>query len=146
METEIEDNGTRTADISSLVLKFLDTATRDPAEWLNLLHDDAVLVFPYAESAGLPVVVAGKDVIKKATASFLQMVPGIRFNNPVVYPTLDPHKAFATYEACVTVAATGGEYEQNYITMFTEQAGKIIEMYEYYDPVKLNAAFSESQK
>ena len=70
------------------------------------------------------------------------MVPGIRFNNLEVYPGQNPHQAFATYDVKVRVPCTNKTYEQQYIAVFTEEYGKIAHMIEYYDPVKLNAAFS----
>ena len=139
MEKEEENSGG--SGIVSLVLQYLDFATQNPEKWLNLLHNNIVLEFPYAESAGLPRFLAGKEMIQKSTADFLGMVPGIRFNNPEVFPGLNPHQAFATYGVKVLVPATNKTYEQQYIAVFTEQDGQIVHMTEYYDPTKLNAAF-----
>lgn len=136
------DNTTPTADITALVLRFLDSATSDVDLWLALIHEDCVIEFPYGESAGLPQRVTGKEAIKNSTEHFLKTVPGIRFNNPVVFPSLDPHMAFAKYDVSVSVPATGKIYRQSYITIFKEADMKIISMVEYYDPVKFNTAFN----
>ncbi|MFC3562839.1 nuclear transport factor 2 family protein [Pedobacter jamesrossensis] len=128
-------------DISPLVIRYLETATTDIDQWIDLLHDDIVIEFPYGESAGLLPQLSGKETIKKSTEMFLESVPGIRFNNAVVSPSLNPDEAFATYEVDVKVPSTGRNYKQRYIAAFTRKDGKIIKMVEYYDPTNFNAAF-----
>lgn len=125
----------------SLVKQYLETATQDMDKWLELLHDDVVIEFPFAKSAGLAERITGKEFIKTSTQGFLSSVPGISFNNPVVYPSEDSNQAFATYEVEVLVPSTKKLYKQRYIAEFIQKEGKIIKMTEYYDPSKIVEAF-----
>lgn len=129
-------------DNSALVLQYLEIATKDINQWLELLHDDIIIEFPYAESLGAPSKIQGKDVIKASIGDFLSQVPGLEFLNPKVFQTTDPNILFATYNAEVKVAATGKIYKQKYISHFTLADGKITYMAEYYDPAKLKEAFN----
>ncbi|MFH7018644.1 nuclear transport factor 2 family protein [Flavobacterium sp. FlaQc-47] len=127
---------------SSLVLQYLATATKNIDQSLDLLHQDIIIEYPYAESAGLPIKIQGENIIKDSIGEFLAQVPGLEFKNPMIYETTDPDILFATYEAEVKVTATGKIYRQKYISNFGFNDGKIIYMAEYYDPAKLKEAFT----
>lgn len=128
-------------DGSALVLKYLETATKDLEKWTELLHDDIIIEFPYAGSVGWPEKIQGKEVIKASIGEFLSQVPGLEFKNPQVFQTTDPNVLFATYDTEVKVSATGKTYKQKYISYFGLADGKIKNMAEYYDPEKIKEAF-----
>lgn len=127
--------------ITSIVLSHLELSTQDFPRWLDLLHDDIVIEFPYGESAGNPPRLEGKAKIAETITAFFIRVPGIRFNNPVVYLCVNPDEAFATYEAEVLIPENGRIYKQHYIGHFRQYEGKLIYLSEYFDPTKTIAAF-----
>lgn len=135
-------NEKKEENMVSLVQRYLETATQDMEQWLEILHEDVVIEFPFAKSAGLSERITGKEFIKTSTQSFLSSVPGIRFNNPVIYPSADANQAFATYDVEVLVPSTNRIYKQTYISEFIQKDGKIIKMAEYYDPTKIVEAFT----
>lgn len=132
-----EDNGIR-----ELILNHLEYATQDFPKWLDLLHDQIVIEFPFGEAAGNPPALEGKKLIEKHVKGFLDQVPGFRFKNPTIYLGADPDEAFAKYEAEVEVTATGKVYKQKFISHFRQQQGKLIYLSEYFDPTKAIEAFS----
>ncbi|GAB2590880.1 hypothetical protein GCM10027190_44380 [Spirosoma areae] len=129
------------SDIESVVLNHLEFSTQDFPRWLDLLHDNIVIEFPYGEAAGNPPRLEGKAIIAETIKAFFVRVPGIRFTNPVVYRCVDPCEAFATYETKVNVPENGRIYQQNYIGHFRQHEGKLIFLSEYFDPTKTMAAF-----
>ena len=129
------------SDIKTLVLNHLELATQDFPRWLDLLDDKMVIEFPYGESAGNPPRLQGKAEITKTITAFFDRVPGIRFNNPVIYPSADPNEAFATYEVQINVPENGRIYQQKYIGHFRQRGGKLIYLSEYFDPTKTIEAF-----
>ena len=122
--------------IKNLVLEHLELSTQDFPRWLDLLDDNIVIDFPYAESAGLNPRLEGKAAVAEAIAVFLARVPGIRFNHPKIHPGADPDEAFATYEVDVAVPENGRTYHQKYIGHFRQAKGKLISITEYFDPTK----------
>jgi ketosteroid isomerase-like protein len=133
--TPTTENATR-SDITRIVLDHLALATQDFPRWLDLLDEDIVIEFPYGESAGNAPRLAGKAAIAEAINAFFVRVPGIRFNNPVVYPSADPDEAFATYDVKVPVPENGRVYRQQYIGHFRQRAGKLVYLSEYFDPTR----------
>ena len=124
------------SDIKNLVLDHLELSTQDFPRWLNLLDDAIVIEFPYGESAGNAPRLAGKAAIAEAISAFFVRVPGIRFNNPVIYPNADPDEAFATYAVEVPVPENGRVNRQKYIGHFRQRAGKLVYPSEYCDPTR----------
>jgi ketosteroid isomerase-like protein len=137
----INPENTNRSDIKSVVLNHLERSTQDFSSWLDLLHDDIVIEFPYGESAGNPPRLKGKAVIAETITAFFNRVPEIRFNNPTVYLCVDPDEAFATYEVEVKVPDNGRIYKQKYIGHFRQSEGKLVYLSEYYDPTKTISAF-----
>lgn len=128
-------------DLEALFLNHLRLCTSDFSAWLQLIHDEIVLEFPYADSAGNPTSVRGKTAVSEAVGFFFRQVPELTFTNPVVFLSSDPHMGFATYQADTIVPATGRRYEQHYIARFREKDGRLAFISEYYDPMRLAAAF-----
>lgn len=129
------------SDIKSIVLNHLELSTQDFPRWLDLLHDDIIIEFPYGEAAGNPPRLEGKASIVETITAFFVRVPEIRFTNPIVYLCVDPNECFATYEAKVKVPENGRIYQQKYIGHFRQREGKLIYLSEYFDPTKTIAAF-----
>ena len=95
--------------------------------------------FPTGKRSGIHPI--WKAITVENITAFFVRVPGIRFNNPVVYLCVDPDEAFATYEAEVMVPENGRIYQQRYIGHFRQSEGKLIYLSEYFDPTKTIAAF-----
>lgn len=130
--------------IENLFLKHLSLCTADFEAWLQLLHDDILLEFPYAESAGNPASIRGKFAVAEGVGAFFEQVPFLAFVNPEVYSSSDPEQGFATYEVDTIVPATGRRYRQKYIAQFRSKDGLLSFISEYYDPLRLINAFQPS--
>ncbi|WP_161989032.1 nuclear transport factor 2 family protein [Sphingomonas glacialis] len=125
----------------TLFRNHLALSTTDFDAWLELIHDDILLEFPYAKSAGNPTSMQGKAVVSEGVRAFFKQVPDLRFTNPTIYGSADPQQGFATYEVDTIVPATGRRYAQKYIAHFRITEGLLSYIAEYYDPVQLVNAF-----
>lgn len=128
-------------DIETLVRNYLALGTTDFAAFLDLMHDEIVLEFPYGASAGLKPQLRGREEAREALGGFLASVPTLRFLDVEVHGCSDSDEAFATYRARATVPTTGKQYAQDYVAQFKQRDGKVIYFREWFDPVRLLNAF-----
>lgn len=129
------------SELEKLVRNYLAFATTDMEAFLGLMHDEIVMEFPYGASAGLKPRLAGRDEIRQGLSAFLASVPSLRFLDVAVHQTADPDEAFAIYRADATALSTGKPYRQDYVAQFRRRAGKVVYFREWFDPVRLLAAF-----
>lgn len=124
-------------NISSLILSHLDLVCTDFQAWLELLDENIIIDFPFGPSAGGQARLEGKEAVISAIQPFLARVPNLRFRNPAIHPCFNKNEAFATYDAKVLVIDNGRIYQQNYVSFFKEKDGKITQITEYFDSVKM---------
>lgn len=112
----------------------------DMDNWLDLLHDDLVLEFPYAYSLGMPGRIVGKETSVAYLASVMKHFPGLAFRNVSIEPMADPSTVLVQYEGGCTIAS-GARYEQVYITIQKFKDGKMILFREFWNPAAITEAF-----
>jgi len=101
-----------------------------------LFHDDGRLLLPYAP-LGIPREVAGRGAIGDYYAALPEMVGALNFSGYLIRATEAPGEYVAEYTSDATMRATGAAYRNTYITKVTVTNGKIIELTEFFDPVRL---------
>ena len=67
---------------------------------------------------------------------FLGAVENFRFFDLRVYPFTDPNGAVAEVRAECLIKTTGRTYRQEYVLFLHAEAGKIVHLREYFDPVR----------
>ncbi len=100
------------------------------AAWQANLADDAVMVFPYAASIGLPPRVEGKDAaigLFKGVADAL----GLSFHDIAVQALADPE--WVVVEQRGQGAFKNNPYNQQYVIFLQFRDGKLRHYREYFD-------------
>jgi ketosteroid isomerase-like protein len=75
---------------------------------------------------------------------FTSQVEGLRFGEPTIYRVEGDDAIFAEFNADATVIATGRPYHQDYVFYLRARGGKVVLIREYFDAVRLVAAFRET--
>jgi ketosteroid isomerase-like protein len=129
---------------AELIRAQLRCMTTDPAALPALFAQDAVWQFVYGASAGIPDRLSGTDDIVAAVGDFTSQLEGLRFGDPVVHRVEGDDAVFAEFHGDATVIATGRAFHQDYVFYLRARRGKIVLIREYFDPVRLVAAFRET--
>lgn len=101
-----------------------------------LFHDDGRLVLPYAPE-GVPGEVAGRSAIGDYFGALPQMIGALNFSGYRIRATEAPGEYVVEYTSDATMRATGASYRNTYITTVTVTDGKIAELTEFFDPIRL---------
>lgn len=132
-----DENALRAANIARAEAIFTRFTPLDPA-WVDGLHPDIVMEFPFGAAVGLPAQVPGKD----HCAGLFQLVfqkLGLVFSDIEVVGMADPNRVLATYKGA---GALGDKaYNQTYITLLEFRDGKLILYREYVDTQVVAEAF-----
>ncbi|PTB63669.1 NTF2-like protein [Trichoderma citrinoviride] len=128
--------------VTQLIEKHFQTLRSDPQTWRTLWAPDAILEMPYA-AAPHPTRVEGIDAIA-TTAWWFAMCMADDFNVQIkkMYPVEGDDAAFVEYVMVGTVKTTRKLYEQDYISYFRVENGKIVLFREYFDTARVAAAFT----
>ncbi|MGY4458501.1 nuclear transport factor 2 family protein [Bradyrhizobium sp. LB13.1] len=118
--------------------------TTDPVALRTLFDENAVWELVYGASAGIASPLSGIDDIVTAVRDFTSQVEGLRFGDPTIYRVEGDDAVLAKFHADATVIATGRPYHQDYVFYLRARGGKIVQIREYFDAVRLVAAFSET--
>jgi ketosteroid isomerase-like protein len=128
---------------SDLLRENLLYMTTDFARWRDLFAENAVWEFPYGASVGVSSPVRGIDGIAKSVEGFLASVEDFRFSDPKIHAIQDDEAVFAEFAGHGKVFSTGRIYHQNYAVFVRATDGKISLVREYFDTVRIAAAFSK---
>jgi ketosteroid isomerase-like protein len=129
---------------AELVQAQLRCMTSDPVALRALFAENAVWELLYGASAGVASPLSGIDHIVSAVRDFTSRVEGLRFGDPTIYRVEGDDAVFAEFHADATVIATGRPYHQDYVFYLRARGGKIVLIREYFDAVRLVAAFRET--
>jgi hypothetical protein len=132
-------------DAGSLLDAHLSLIGTDIERWLALFADDAVVEFPYASPLGLPERLEGQEAIRRYFGETPKHFLGLVFTNVRRYLTTDPEIALAEAHGSATIAATGRQYEQDYVMMVKTREGRISLYREYWNPIPGLKAFGGEQ-
>jgi ketosteroid isomerase-like protein len=128
-------------DAGGLLDAHLELIGTDIERWLGLFAEDAVVEFPYARPLGLPERLEGREAIRRYFADTPKHFRGLVFTNVRRYLTTDPEVALAEAHGSATIAATGRQYEQDYVMMVKTRDGRISLYREYWNPIPGLEAF-----
>ncbi|KAJ4857835.1 snoaL-like domain-containing protein [Trichoderma breve] len=126
---------------AQLVEKHFQTLKVDHQAWLSLYAPDAVVEMPNSPHPH-PTKVEGLEAIGASVVGFVGSM-GDDFNVQIrrIYPIDDEDAAFVEFTMTGTVTLTGKKYEQNYVSYFRAENGKIVLYREYFDSSRIAAAF-----
>ncbi|WP_166392265.1 nuclear transport factor 2 family protein [Nocardioides ochotonae] len=134
--TRLGPSGTRDAD-KRVITAYLDAVGSLAVDRVApLFHDEGRVLLPDAP-LGIPREVAGREAIEDYYAALPEMVGALNFSGYVIRATEAPGDYVAEYTSDATMRATGAAYRNTYITKVTVTNGKIIELTEFFDPVRL---------
>src|SRR5438034_1951790 len=118
------------------VKKFLSLLEQEQIEeFLDLFAPDGIQFNPYA-SGLFPDTVKGKE----ALAAYWKPVPGnfegMQFPIEEIFPMENPAHVLVKYKGIIKLKNNAGYYNNDYLCLFKfNEQGKIIEYYEYFNPV-----------
>ncbi|KAL7956810.1 hypothetical protein V8C34DRAFT_287544 [Trichoderma compactum] len=125
---------------AQLAEKHFRTLKVDQQAWLGLYASDAVVEMPNSPHPH-PAKVEGLEAIGASVAAFVGSM-GDDFNAQIkkIYPIDGEDAAFVEFTVTGTVTMTGKMYEQNYVSYFRAEKGKIVLYREYFDSSRIAAA------
>lgn len=107
--------------------------------WVDAWADDGILSLPFAP-AGFPRRIEGKAAIREYCRGISELFRSMRFPDLEIHDMLDPERFFATYGVEVELTS-GGTYDNLYAVLLVVRDGQIVELSEYYDPIRVLRAF-----
>jgi ketosteroid isomerase-like protein len=129
---------------AELIQAQLRSMATDPAALRALFAENADWELAYGASAGIVSPLSGIDGIVKAVRDFTSQVEGLRFGDPIISQVRGDDAVFAEVHADAIVIATGRPYHQDYVFYLRARGGKIVLIREYFDAVRIVAAFRET--
>jgi ketosteroid isomerase-like protein len=117
--------------------KFVEhfMSTTFQPEWWDMLHEDAVMEFPYAAALGIPEHFDGRNAVTAYLKAMITQIGAMQFHDLVITGTKDPELFFNEYKAHVTTPG-GVSYDQVYINKLRLKDGKVILIREFWDPTR----------
>ena len=109
---------------------------------LEMLDEDAVMVFPY-HLPTTPTQLVGKQEISKFFAGFGDFLTLDEIRLVASHRTDDPDVAILEYEGTGKATQTGRSYQQKYITVLTFRDGRIARWKDYWNPLSVLEATGE---
>jgi ketosteroid isomerase-like protein len=99
----------------------------------EFMADDLVFELPYGPSF-LPKRFEGLELWNQMQLGMFAMFERFHESIDRVYETTDPDTLICEYRSAAVVTATGAEYQNHYIGVFTFRDGKICFWREYHNP------------
>jgi ketosteroid isomerase-like protein len=128
-------------------LEFFEALEKEDANALvELFAEDAVHINPY--SSGLfPEGAQGKEAIREYWTPVFPNFDGMRFIVEYIYATENPNLVFIKYKGKIKLKNGAGVYDNDYYSTFKfNEAGKIIEYVEIFNPIKAARGFGMIDK
>ncbi len=136
---------TRTGD-KQVITSYLEAvAALDVERVAPLFHEDGRVVLPYAPD-GIPPVLEGREAIDGFYSALPQMIGALNFDDYRIRATEEPGEYVAEYTSDATMRGTGETYRNTYITTVRVRDGRISELTEYFDPIRLVVAMGGTVK
>lgn len=103
--------------------------------WDELFDESVIVHFPYAPDS-LPARFEGRDQWREVTRGLFDSFDKITFSDTRVLATEDPEFVVLTTRSEANFL-NGRKYENEYVFCFRVQAGKVVEYWEYYNPLAI---------
>lgn len=107
----------------------------------DIYADDVVVLMPYAPE-GHTNRIEGPEAVRRFLARIGDFFDGVEMGEPQIRTTEDGLVAEIHGES--TSKETGRRYVQDYVMMLRARDGKIIEVKDYYNPIKVLFATGET--
>lgn len=119
---------------------FLDAIARvDAAKMRELADPELVMRTPFSPE-GLPTICQGLDNFIVQTKAVFEPIETFRWHDIEVYPAQEQDLFFATAKSEVLLKS-GKIYKNDYCFVVRTKNGKIIDHTEYFNPLRIIAAF-----
>jgi uncharacterized protein len=118
----------------------------DPEAWLSYFTDDAIFDQPFAPNPDYPTRLVGVDAIRNHVRSIDKVFGELNFTEVLVHATSDPDFFVATLCSSGSVLATGRRYANEYVALFRFAGQKVAHYREYFDPLRVLAAFGDGDE
>jgi uncharacterized protein len=105
----------------------------DADAWADLLAEDAVLEFPYADALGLPSRFVGKPAIYNHVKNAVTQLQNWVFTDVRTYQTSIANVLLAEFHGEAVFVATGQTYRQDYVARLEIENDKIVRYREYWN-------------
>jgi uncharacterized protein len=131
------NTSTRASADKQVIRAYLDAVgALAVAQVAPLFHDDGRVLLPYAP-LGIPQEVSGRAAIGDYYEALPQMIGALNFSGYRIQATETPGEYVAEYTSDASMRATGASYRNTYITKVTVTDGRIAELTEFFDPIRL---------
>jgi len=107
---------------------------QDWDKWINLWAEDAILEFPFAPK-NRPSIYRGKQDILTYMSATTRSIVVDTVAALTISPMLDPNKIVIELTIHGHLISNGATYNQQYVTFFEFESGKIKHYREYWNPV-----------
>jgi ketosteroid isomerase-like protein len=125
---------------TDLLRRHIETLVAAPAQWEALIAEDVLWELPYAPSVGHPERLEGRKAVLRHAAWFRDAVKDLRFFDVRLQAMEDPKAALAEIRAEAVIKSTGRLYLQDYLVLLRSRDDKIVELREYFNPVRVAEA------
>ena len=133
----MDEKAVRAANVARAKAMFENFTPLEPG-WIDGLHPDLAMEFPFGEAVGLPPRIEGKAQCSGLFQIVAQKL-GLVFSDIEIAGMADPDRVLATYKGKGAFGTT--PYNQSYITLLEFRDGKLILYREYVDTQVVAAAF-----
>jgi len=127
-----EEQRNQTLEKAQSYLKLLQAQDWD--KWINLWADDAILEFPFAPK-NRPSIYRGKQDILTYMSSTTRSIVVESVAELKISLMLDPNKIVVELTINGHLKNNGATYNQQYVTFFEFESGKIKHYREYWNPI-----------
>ena len=138
-----EEKRNQTLEKAQSYLKLLQAQDWD--KWINLWADDAILEFPFAPK-NRPSIYRGKQDILTYMSSTTRSIVVESVAELKISLMLDPNKIVVELTINGHLKNNGATYNQQYVTFFEFESGKIKHYREYWNPVVSIDAYGGYEK
>ena len=107
----------------------------------ELYTEDCKLIFPY-HSGLFPPETVGKKSIYEGWSKMAENFDEVKFPIDEIMPFEDPNKVAVKFTGKLKLKNSSSYYENDYLFIFYfDEEGKILESYEYFNPIKAAKSF-----
>ena len=138
-----EEQRNQTLEKAQSYLKLLQAQDWD--KWINLWADNAILEFPFAPK-NRPSIYRGKQDILTYMSSTTRSIVVESVAELKISLMLDPNKIVVELTINGHLKNNGATYNQQYVTFFEFESGKIKHYREYWNPVVSIDAYGGYEK
>ena len=110
---------------------------KDLERWLSFWHEDGIQFIPYSPE-GFPKSVNGKDALREVYTNLLSGYGNLNFTHIEIEPLADPNRVMVRWGVDIELTGQASNYQNELIGTFEFKDGKVIQFYEYFNPLEFN--------